>query len=49
VRRDLKISDNDEGFVRTAQPATGMGLKIMEYRADMIGAKFEIELNRTAR
>jgi PAS domain S-box-containing protein len=38
----LRITDNGVGFVRPAPSATGMGLKIMKYRADMIGAKFEI-------
>jgi two-component system sensor kinase FixL len=38
----LRIIDNGGGFVRPASSATGMGLKIMNYRADMIGAKFEI-------
>jgi signal transduction histidine kinase len=33
--------DNGQGFKKT--PASGgMGLKTMKYRADMIGAKFEI-------
>jgi PAS domain S-box-containing protein len=41
----LRITDDGEGFVRNAAPNTGMGLKIMKYRADMIGAKFEIEAN----
>ena len=38
----LRITDNGLGFVRTAPSSSGMGLKIMKYRADMIGAKFEI-------
>jgi PAS domain S-box-containing protein len=42
----LRISDNGEGIVHAAQPSTGMGLKIMKYRADTIGAKFEIEPNK---
>jgi PAS domain S-box-containing protein len=42
----LSITDNGEGFVRTAPSGSGMGLKIMKYRADMIGAKFEITANR---
>ena len=41
----LRIIDNGAGFVRTAPSAPGMGLKIMKYRADMIGAKFEITAN----
>jgi PAS domain S-box-containing protein len=42
----LRITDNGVGFVRTAPSGSGMGLKIMKYRADMIGAKFEIAANR---
>jgi PAS domain S-box-containing protein len=38
----LRILDNGGGFIRPAASAAGMGLKIMNYRADMIGAKFEI-------
>jgi two-component system, LuxR family, sensor kinase FixL len=38
----LRILDNGSGFIRPAASAAGMGLKIMNYRADMIGAKFEI-------
>jgi PAS domain S-box-containing protein len=41
----LRIIDNGVGLVRTAPSASGMGLKIMKYRADMIGAKFEIVAN----
>jgi PAS domain S-box-containing protein len=41
----LRITDNGGGFVRAAPSAPGMGLKIMKYRADMIGAKFEIAAN----
>jgi PAS domain S-box-containing protein len=42
----LRITDNGVGFVRAAPSGPGMGLKIMRYRADMIGAKFEIAANR---
>jgi signal transduction histidine kinase len=38
----LRISDNGVGLARAAPSPSGMGLKIMQYRADMIGAKFEI-------
>jgi PAS domain S-box-containing protein len=38
----LCISDNGEGFHSPTSPYTGMGLKIMRYRAGMIGATFEI-------
>jgi PAS domain S-box-containing protein len=38
----LYITDNGEGICTPASPYTGMGLKIMKYRAGMIGAKFQI-------
>ncbi|HEV7612160.1 MAG TPA: PAS domain S-box protein [Steroidobacteraceae bacterium] len=38
----LRITDNGEGFRPQTSPYSGMGLKIMQYRAGMIGAKFEI-------
>jgi PAS domain S-box-containing protein len=38
----LRITDNGEGFREPTSPYKGMGLKIMKYRADMIGADFEI-------
>jgi PAS domain S-box-containing protein len=41
----LCISDNGEGFRPPTAPYSGMGLKIMKYRASMIGAKFEIAPN----
>jgi PAS domain S-box-containing protein len=41
----LCITDNGEGFREPTSPYTGMGLKIMKYRASMIGAKFEIAPN----
>jgi two-component system, NarL family, sensor histidine kinase UhpB len=41
----LCISDNGEGFRPPTSPYTGMGLKIMQYRAGMIGASFEIAPN----
>jgi PAS domain S-box-containing protein len=41
----LRITDNGTGFVRSATSGSGMGLKIMQYRADTIGAKFEITAN----
>jgi signal transduction histidine kinase len=40
-----RITDHGEGIVHGAQPSTGMGLKITKYRADVIGAMFEIETN----
>jgi PAS domain S-box-containing protein len=41
----LCITDNGEGFHPPTSPYTGMGLKIMRYRAGMIGARFEIAPN----
>jgi PAS domain S-box-containing protein len=41
----LCITDNGEGIKVPISPYTGMGLKIMKYRAGMIGAKFEIAPN----
>ena len=41
----LCIIDNGEGFRPPMSLYTGMGLKIMKYRAGMIGAKFEIAPN----
>ena len=41
----LCITDNGEGFCQPTSPYSGMGLKIMKYRADIIGAKFEISRN----
>jgi PAS domain S-box-containing protein len=41
----LSITDNGVGMVGAAPSPSGMGLKIMKYRADMIGAKFDIASN----
>jgi two-component system, NarL family, sensor histidine kinase UhpB len=41
----LRISDDGEGIRAPESPYTGMGLKIMKYRAGMIGAKLEIAPN----
>ncbi len=41
----LRITDNGEGFHPPTSPYSGMGLKIMKYRAGMIGATFEIAPN----
>jgi PAS domain S-box-containing protein len=41
----LEITDDGVGIGETAQSAPGMGLKIMKYRASMIGARFEIAPN----
>lgn len=41
----LRITDNGAGIDTSAALGTGMGLKIMKYRAGMIGAKFDIAAN----
>ena len=41
----LEISDDGVGIGGSHEPESGMGLRIMRYRADMIGAKFEIDSN----
>jgi signal transduction histidine kinase len=41
----LRITDNGVGLKPPLPSSAGMGLKIMKYRADMIGAKFEITAN----
>ena len=38
----LEITDNGKGIEHTERSALGMGLKIMRYRASMIGARFAI-------
>ena len=42
----LAITDDGRGFGQTTPSSGGMGLRIMRYRAGMIGAKFEIEAGR---
>jgi len=42
----LEIVDNGIGAAAGGRSASGMGLKIMKYRASMIGARFEILPNR---
>jgi PAS domain S-box-containing protein len=42
----LRITDNGVGLLPAAQTGAGMGLKIMKYRADMIGARFQITANQ---
>jgi signal transduction histidine kinase len=39
----LTITDDGTGLRKKNHPANGMGLRIMAYRASMIGAAFEIE------
>jgi signal transduction histidine kinase len=41
----LYITDDGEGIRASMSPYSGMGLKIMKYRAGMIGARFEIAPN----
>jgi PAS domain S-box-containing protein len=41
----LRITDDGLGIACVSQPGTGMGLKIMRYRAGMIGARFDIGPN----
>jgi nitrate/nitrite-specific signal transduction histidine kinase len=41
-RATLAVSDNGSGFSRDAR-AQGMGLRIMQYRADTIGAILTID------
>ena len=41
----LRITDDGAGIDSADRPVTGMGLKIMRYRAGMIGARFEIGSN----
>jgi PAS domain S-box-containing protein len=41
----LRITDNGVGIGGTSRSGSGMGLKIMKYRASMIGAKIEIAPN----
>jgi signal transduction histidine kinase len=38
----LRITDNGAGFLAAARAKGGLGLRIMEYRAEMIGATFRI-------
>jgi signal transduction histidine kinase len=38
----LRITDDGAGISDQDKPVAGMGLKIMRYRAGMIGAKIEI-------
>jgi signal transduction histidine kinase len=41
----LKVTDDGVGIENPNKPVAGMGLKIMRYRAGMIGAKIEIGAN----
>jgi signal transduction histidine kinase len=39
---ELTVSDNGRGFVPATAVTAGMGLRIMKYRAAMIGASLEV-------
>jgi PAS domain S-box-containing protein len=39
----MTIKDNGHGFTRQSTETDGMGLRIMEYRADMIGAMLRVD------
>jgi PAS domain S-box-containing protein len=41
----LRITDNGVGLEQATPSPSGMGLKIMQYRADIIGATFQVEAN----
>ncbi len=45
-RTVLEVTDNGRGFPLDPKQATGMGLRIMRYRAATIGAELEIESRR---
>jgi signal transduction histidine kinase len=42
-RIDMQVSDNGAGFDPTSEPREGMGLRIMRYRARIIGARLHIQ------
>jgi PAS domain S-box-containing protein len=42
----LKVIDNGKGIDQNLRAAPGMGLRIMEYRADLIGANLNIGLTK---
>jgi PAS domain S-box-containing protein len=42
----LRITDDGVGLKKTERPTTGMGLKIMRYRANIIGARIEFGGNQ---
>ncbi len=39
----LSVADNGRGFIPGAVPASGMGLRIMQYRANMLGGSVSFE------
>jgi signal transduction histidine kinase len=42
-RLTLSVNDNGRGGARTQANDTGMGLRVMKYRADLIGASLEVD------
>ena len=42
-RVELKVADNGRGFSKRASHGDGMGLRVMQYRAGLIGATMEFE------
>jgi PAS domain S-box-containing protein len=42
-RFELKVVDDGRGFARTTAARAGMGLRIMKYRAAMLGATLEVQ------
>ncbi|MCA9133237.1 MAG: PAS domain S-box protein [Planctomycetales bacterium] len=42
----LEVSDNGEGMVAKRDPSMGMGLRIMKYRAGLIGGRLQIQAGR---
>lgn len=41
-RVDLSVSDDGEGFPSDFQPGLGMGLRVMNYRAGLVGGSLEL-------
>jgi signal transduction histidine kinase len=39
----LRVSDDGKGLPRTTKLRSGIGLRLMKYRATVIGAKLEVE------
>jgi len=44
---ELEIIDNGKGLPEDQEPSTGFGLKIMRYRASMIGAHLQLTGDRS--
>jgi signal transduction histidine kinase len=41
----LTIQDDGEGFTKTENSQPGVGLSIMNYRADMVGGSLKVQAN----